>query len=203
MKKEHPFIIYLKLLQQQHLPRNFTYSIIIEHTYFKGGKRGMANKVVEAFIEIPTGSQNKYEFDKERGVFKLDRVLFSPMFYPAEYGYLENTLALDGDPLDILVLVTNPTFPGCVIDTRVIGYLNMVDGGEQDAKLIGVPVEDPRFNEIKSIDDLPEHKLKEIAHFFERYKDLEGKKTEIGTWEGPEAAAKLIDECIARYNESK
>jgi inorganic pyrophosphatase len=161
------------------------------------------NKVVEAFIEIPTGSQNKYEFDKERGIFKLDRVLYSPMFYPAEYGYLQNTLALDGDPLDILVITTNPTFPGCVIDTRVIGYLNMVDSGEEDAKLIGVPVEDPRFDEVRSIEDLPQHKLKEIAHFFERYKDLEGKRTEIGSWEGPEAAAKLIDECIARYNEQK
>ncbi|KDE46838.1 inorganic diphosphatase [Geobacillus sp. CAMR12739] len=161
------------------------------------------NKIVEAFIEIPTGSQNKYEFDKERGIFKLDRVLYSPMFYPAEYGYLQNTLALDGDPLDILVITTNPTFPGCVIDTRVIGYLNMVDSGEEDAKLIGVPVEDPRFDEVRSIEDLPQHKLKEIAHFFERYKDLQGKRTEIGTWEGPEAAAKLIDECIARYNEQK
>lgn len=163
----------------------------------------LENKVVEAFIEIPTGSQNKYEFDKEKGVFKLDRVLFSPMFYPAEYGYLENTLALDGDPLDILVLVTNPTFPGCVIDTRVIGFLNMIDSGEEDSKLIGVPVEDPRFEEIQALEDLPVHKLKEISHFFERYKDLQGKKTEIGAWEGSEAAAKLIEDCIERYNQSK
>lgn len=160
------------------------------------------NKVVEAFIEIPTGSQNKYEYDTERGIFKLDRVLFSPMFYPAEYGYLENTLALDGDPLDILVFVTNPTFPGCVIDTRVIGFLNMIDSGEEDAKLIGVPVEDPRFDEIQSLDDIPQHKLKEIVHFFERYKDLQGKKTEVGAWEGAEAAAALIDECIARFKQN-
>lgn len=161
------------------------------------------NKIVEAFIEIPTGSQNKYEYDSVNGVFKLDRVLFSPMFYPAEYGFLKDTLALDGDELDILVLVTNPTFPGCVIDTRVLGFLNMIDGGEEDSKLIGVPVEDPRFNGIETLDDLPEHKLKEIVHFFERYKDLQGTKTEIGSWEGPEAAAKLIDECIVRFQESK
>lgn len=161
----------------------------------------MENKVVDAFIEIPTGSQNKYEYDKEQGVFKLDRVLFSPMFYPAEYGYLENTLALDNDPLDILVLVTNPTFPGCVIESRVIGVLNMIDSGEEDAKLLAVPVEDPRFDHVKSLDDVSEHTLKEISHFFERYKDLQGKKTEIGSWEGPEKAAQLVDECKKRYEE--
>ncbi|UAC47113.1 inorganic diphosphatase [Bacillus aquiflavi] len=161
------------------------------------------NKIVEAFVEIPTGSQNKYEFDKERGIFKLDRVLFSPMFYPAEYGYLEHTLALDGDPLDILVLVTNPTFPGCIIHTRVIGFLNMIDSGEEDAKLIGVPVNDPRFDDIYTLEDVPKHKLKEISYFFEHYKDLQGKKTEVGDWEGPEAAANLIEECLVRYQQHK
>ncbi|WP_018922194.1 inorganic diphosphatase [Salsuginibacillus kocurii] len=157
------------------------------------------SKVVEALIEIPTGSQNKYEFDKDKGVFKLDRVLFSSMFYPAEYGYLEDTLALDDDPLDILVLVTNPTFPGCMIESRVIGYLNMIDDGEEDQKLIAVPVEDPRFEQITSLKDVPQHKLDEIAHFFKTYKDLENKKTEIGGWEDAEAAAQLVDECIERY----
>lgn len=161
------------------------------------------NRIVEAFIEIPTGSQNKYEFDKEKGVFKLDRVLFSPMFYPAEYGYIDHTLANDGDPLDILVLVTNPTFPGCVIDARVIGFLNMIDGGEEDSKLIAVPTEDPRFQDVTSLDDVPQHKLKEISHFFQTYKDLQGKKTEIGAWEGAEAASSLIDDCIARYKRAQ
>lgn len=160
------------------------------------------NKVVEAFIEIPTGSQNKYEFDPETGKFKLDRVLYSPMHYPTEYGYLENTLALDGDPLDILVYTTFPTFPGCVIETRVIGVLKMSDDKGQDEKLLGVPVNDPRFDHIKDLKDMPEHVLKEIAHFFQVYKDLENKKTVIEGWEGPEAAAKLIDECIARYKEA-
>ncbi|MDV2580856.1 inorganic diphosphatase [Alkalibacillus haloalkaliphilus] len=159
------------------------------------------NKITDVFVEIPTGSQNKYEFDKEKGVFKLDRVLFSAQFYPAEYGYIDETLALDNDPLDALVLTTNPTFPGCVIESKVLGFLNMIDDGEEDQKLIAVPVEDPRFNDVNSLDDLPQHKLDEISHFFQTYKDLQGKKTEIGEYEGVEAANKLIDECIARYQE--
>lgn len=161
------------------------------------------NKVVEAFIEIPAGSQNKYEYDQERGIFKLDRVLFSPMFYPAEYGFIDETLALDGDPLDILVITKNPTFPSCVIDARVLGFLNMEDGGEEDQKLIAVPTEDPRFAQYRSINDLPQHILDEIAHFFKTYKDLEKKETKIGSWEDAEAAAKLIDECFARYAEQQ
>ncbi|MCD5323033.1 MULTISPECIES: inorganic diphosphatase [Pontibacillus] len=161
------------------------------------------NKVIDVFIEIPTGSQNKYEFDKEKGVFKLDRVLFSSQFYPAEYGYIDDTLALDGDPLDALVLVTNPTFPGCVIESRILGFLNMIDDGEEDQKLIAVPTEDPRFKDIHTLDDLPQHKLTEISHFFQTYKDLQGKKTEIGEYEGVEAANKLIDDCLARYEENK
>lgn len=163
---------------------------------------GFENKIVDAFIEIPTGSQNKYEFDPETGKFKLDRVLYSPMHYPTEYGYLENTLALDGDPLDILVYTTFPTFPGCVIETRVIGVLKMSDDKGQDEKLLGVPINDPRFDHIKDLNDMPEHVLKEIAHFFQVYKDLENKETVIEGWEGPEEAAKLIDECIARYKEA-
>lgn len=159
------------------------------------------NKIVEAFIEIPTGSQNKYEYDKAKNVFILDRVLFSPMFYPAEYGYIANTLALDNDPLDILVIVSNPTFPGCLIEARVLGFLNMIDGEDEDSKLIAVPITDPRFKDIQSIDDLPQHKLEEIAHFFKTYKDLENKPVQVGTWEGPEAAAKLIDECIERFKQ--
>lgn len=160
-------------------------------------------RVVEALIEIPTGSQNKYEYDKEKGRFVLDRVLFSPMHYPAEYGYIDESLALDGDPLDILVLTTFPTFPGCLIHARVIGVLIMSDDKGEDEKLLGVPVEDPRWKGINSINDIPEHRLKEIAHFFQVYKDLENKKTIIKGWEGPEKAAQLIDECFARYKETK
>lgn len=156
-------------------------------------------KVVDAFIEIPAGSQNKYEYDKDKGAFKLDRVLYSPMHYPTEYGYLEDTLALDDDPLDILVLTTFPTFPGCVIETRVIGVLIMADDKGQDEKLLGVPVEDPRWDEVKSLDDVPPHTLKEISHFFEVYKDLENKETKIEGWEGVDKASRLVEECIKRY----
>jgi len=161
------------------------------------------SRIVDVFVEIPTGSQNKYEYDKEAGVFRLDRVLFSPMHYPTEYGYLENTLALDGDPLDALVLTTFPTFPGCVISTRIIGVLIMADDKGQDEKLLGVPVDDPRWKHVHSLKDISEHTLKEISHFFERYKDLENKVTKIEGWEGPEKASQLIDECLARYQEKK
>ncbi|SEN27046.1 inorganic diphosphatase [Lihuaxuella thermophila] len=159
--------------------------------------------IVDAFIEIPTGSQNKYEFDKEKGVFRLDRVLYSPMHYPTEYGYLEGTLAEDGDPLDILVLSTFPTFPGCVISSRVIGVLLMSDDKGQDEKLLAVPVDDPRFNEVKSLDDVAPHVLKEIEHFFQVYKDLENKKTTIEGWKNAEFAGKLYEECVKRYQENK
>lgn len=160
-------------------------------------------RIVEAFIEIPTGSQNKYEYDTEKGRFVLDRVLFSPMHYPAEYGYLDGTLALDGDPLDILVLTTFPTFPGCVIQTRVIGVLIMSDDKGEDEKLLGVPVEDPRWKGVNTLADIPDHRLKEIAHFFQVYKDLENKKTVIKGWEGPEKAVQLIEECFTRYEQNK
>ncbi|HET7629227.1 MAG TPA: inorganic diphosphatase [Bacillales bacterium] len=159
------------------------------------------NRVVDVLVEIPAGSQNKYEFDKEKGVFKLDRVLFSPMHYPTEYGYIENTLALDGDPLDVLVYTTFPTFPGCVIESRVIGMLNMSDEKGQDEKLLAVPTEDPRFNDVTSLEDMPKHVLDEIAHFFKVYKDLENKKTTIGDWEGSDRAAQVIDESFKRYEQ--
>ncbi|ARF69611.1 inorganic diphosphatase [Paenibacillus larvae subsp. pulvifaciens] len=161
----------------------------------------MSNLVVEAFIEIPTGSQNKYEFDKERNVFVLDRVLYSPMFYPAEYGYLENTLALDGDPLDILVLSSFPTFPGCVIESRVVGVLVMSDDKGQDEKLLAVPVNDPRWNHVQSLNDVPEHTRKEISHFFQVYKDLENKTTKIEGWKDADFAKQLYEDCLKRYKE--
>jgi inorganic pyrophosphatase len=160
----------------------------------------MANElIVNALIEIPTGSQNKYEFDKEAGRFALDRVLFSPMHYPTEYGYLDNTLAEDGDPLDVLVMATFPTFPGCAIESRVVGVLMMADDKGKDEKLLAVPTSDPRFKEVHSLDDVAPHVLKEIAHFFQVYKDLENKKVTIEGWEGVETAARLIEESKARY----
>ncbi|MCH5584305.1 inorganic diphosphatase [Shimazuella sp. AN120528] len=159
--------------------------------------------IVDAFIEIPTGSQNKYEYDKEKGVFRLDRVLFSPMHYPTEYGYLEGTLAEDGDPLDILVLTSFPTFPGCVISSRVIGVLVMSDDKGQDEKLLAVPTEDPRFANVKSLDDVAPHILDEISHFFQVYKDLEKKETHIEGWKDAAFASNLYQACLSRYEETK
>ncbi|MGG4395143.1 inorganic diphosphatase [Paenibacillus thiaminolyticus] len=163
----------------------------------------MSNLVVEAFIEIPAGSQNKYEYDKEKGRFILDRVLYSPMHYPTEYGYLNDTLAEDGDPLDILVLTTFPTFPGCVIESRVIGVLVMSDDKGRDEKLLAVPTKDPRWNEVKSLHDVPRHLLREISHFFQVYKDLENKKTTIEGWKDAEFAKNLYEQSIVRYKASK
>ncbi|QZA34064.1 inorganic diphosphatase [Hydrogenibacillus sp. N12] len=158
-------------------------------------------RIVDVLVEIPTGSANKYEYDKEKGRFVLDRVLYSPMFYPADYGFIEGTLAEDGDPLDALVLTTYPTFSGCIIPARVVGALLMRDDKGQDEKLIAVPAVDPRFAEIRTIDDLPAHKRKEIAHFFQVYKDLENKKTEIQGWIGPDEAERLLEAAVARYRE--
>lgn len=162
----------------------------------------MSNLVVDAWIEIPAGSQNKYEYDEKKGAYVLDRVLYSPMHYPTEYGYLKNTLALDGDPLDILVLSTFPTFPGCVIESRVIGVLIMSDDKGQDEKLLAVPTQDPRWKEVQSLEDIPQHILKEISHFFQVYKDLENKKTVIEGWKDAAFAQQLYEECVQRYNET-
>lgn len=158
--------------------------------------------IVDAFIEIPTGSQNKYEFDKEANAFRLDRVLYSPMHYPTEYGYLQGTLAKDGDPLDILVLTSFPTFPGCVIASRVIGVLVMADDKGQDEKILAVPVDDPRFKNVTSLQDVAPHVLKEIEHFFRVYKDLENKETIIEGWEDAPFANQLYTDCVNRYKEN-
>lgn len=155
--------------------------------------------IVDAFIEIPAGSQNKYEYDKKAGVFRLDRVLYSPMHYPTEYGYLEGTLAEDGDPLDILVLTTFPTFPGCVIRSRVIGVLLMADDKGEDEKLLAVPVDDPRWDQVQSLEDVAPHVLKEIEHFFQVYKDLENKQTTIKGWKDAQFAQQLYQDCVKRY----
>ncbi len=129
-------------------------------------------KVIEAIIEIPMGTQNKYEVDKKKNRIKLNRVLYSKMTYPAEYGFIENTLAEDGDPLDILVLATTSTFPGCIVDARVVGYLDMYDSGEHDEKIIAVVDADPRFEDINDINDIKDLQLREIKLFFRTYKEL-------------------------------
>ena len=157
-------------------------------------------KVTEAIIEIPMGTRNKYEIDKQRNRIKLDRVLYSQMTYPAEYGYIEHTLAEDNDPLDILVIASTKTFPGCIVDARVLGYLDMIDNDEKDQKVIAVMEHDPRFSHIQSLDDIQDHMKREIKHFFKTYKDLQqNKKVEVYDFYSKEDAVKLIDECLERY----
>lgn len=157
--------------------------------------------VYEAIIEIPMGTKNKYEVDKKRNRIKLDRVLYSSLSYPGEYGYIENTLSDDGDPLDVLVIASYPTFPGCIIDARVLGYLEVIDNGDQDEKVIAVVDKDPRFNEFNDIKDLPEHLLIEIKDFFENYKNLQNIKVETKEFYNKEEAIKLIEKDTIKTGE--
>ena len=161
----------------------------------------MRNDVVEAIIEIPFRSRNKYEVDHESGKIKLDRVLYSAMAYPAEYGFLENTLALDGDPLDILVIGTEPTYPGCIVPARVIGYLEAVDNGNEDYKLISVVDVDPRYDEVKELSDLSPFILEEIKNFFENYKTLQKIEVKVGQYHSKNDALNLIEVCKLRYKQ--
>lgn len=158
------------------------------------------DNIVNALIEIPLGSRNKYELNKETGRIHLDRVLYAAMIYPAEYGIIENTLAPDGDPLDILVICSDPTFPGCVVPARVLGYLTMVDNGKLDYKLISVIDCDPRYDDTHELSDLPDFVLKEIANFFANYKVLQDIPVEVGEYHGKDEAIQVIQECREAYN---
>src|SRR5512138_1490258 len=155
--------------------------------------------VVEVMIEIPKGSRNKYEYDKKRRVIKFDRMLFSAVHYPSDYGYIPDTLAQDGDPLDALVLVWEPTFPGCLIDTRPVGLFQMWDEKGPDEKILCVPLFDPLWNHITSLAEVPPHLLKEIEHFFKVYKELEEKKVGVEGWEDRDAAVRIIRQAHDRY----
>ena len=157
------------------------------------------NTVVEALIEIPLHSKNKYEIDPTTGKIKLDRVLYASRVYPTEYGSVENTLAPDGDPLDILVVCDNPSFPGCYVPARVLGYLEMTDGGKPDYKLISVVDCDPRYSNYRELNELPDFILREIRNFFENYKVLQGIDVTTGDYHDKEDAIKIIDECKERY----
>ena len=159
----------------------------------------MAEPTIEVMIEIPKGSRNKYEFDHERNVMRLDRRLFTATVYPADYGFIPDTLAEDGDPLDVLVLTAEPTFPGCYIKVRPLGVFWMTDEHGPDAKVISVIAGDPDYENVRQISDLPKHLLDEIEHFFNVYKDLEpGKSTHTAGFEGSGAARKVIDESVNR-----
>ena len=160
-----------------------------------------APELVNTILEIPKGSRNKYEYNKENGIIVLDRVLYSSMHYPGDYGLIPHTFYDDGDPLDVLVMTNEPTFPGCVIQARPIGIFRMLDRGVADDKVLAVPATDPLFSGYHDLKDVPPHFLDEVAHFFEVYKDLEGMRTKPVGWEDCEAAKKEILRSIKLFDD--
>lgn len=158
-------------------------------------------KAVYAVIKIPKGSRNKYRYDVDREIFVLERVLYSPFQYPADYGIIPQTMGDDGNPLDIMVMMHQPTFPGCIIECKPIGVMKMTDEGERDDKILGVPLTDPRFTDINDVQDVPPTFLKEIEHFFREYKKSGKKTTEVLGWKNAGKALKAIEYSIELYNE--
>ena len=160
-----------------------------------------APHIIHAVIEIPMGTRNKVEYDPDLGVFCVDRVLHSPVRYPGDYGFIPSTLSPDGDALDVLVLVTEPSFAGCVMTARPIGMLEMSDEAGGDEKVLAVPDTDPRFQEMCDLPDLPRHLLKEVEYFFEIYKELEGKETAVLGWYPVERAHQVIQDAARAFSE--
>jgi inorganic pyrophosphatase len=156
-------------------------------------------KVIYVVVEIPKKSRNKYEYDEKGGFVKLDRVLFSSLHYPGDYGFVPQTLHDDGDPLDVLVMTNEPTFSGCVIEARPLGVFHLIDRGQIDDKILAVPHTDPLFNSHCSLDDVPAHFLEEVTHFFNVYKDLESAEVEGKGWEGLDRAYKEIERAAQCY----
>ncbi|MGH9092062.1 MAG: inorganic diphosphatase [Acidimicrobiales bacterium] len=169
----------------------------------EAARRAMMGGVVDVIVEIPTGCRNKYEYDHERHLIRLDRRLATATAYPADYGFVPDTLAKDGDPLDALVLLEDPTFPGCLVHVRVLGVFWMRDEAGPDAKLLTVLARDPAWAEAHDLGDIPGHLLDEIEHFFSIYKDLEpGKSTTTGGFEGRRQALAELAACQERYREA-
>ncbi len=165
--------------------------------------------IIYVVVEVPRGSRNKYEYDTEHGVFYLNRVLGTAFHYECDYGFIPQTLCEDEGPLDAMVLTDRPTFPGCVIQARPVCLMHMIDTERVDDKILAVPVGDPRYNEVKEIKDLGRafmssaHIIKELTHFFNHYKDLEGKRTEVLEWKEAGEAKKRIVEAVQFYKQSK
>ncbi len=156
-------------------------------------------EVLHTIVEIPRGSRNKYELDKETGLLRFDRLLYSAVYYPSDYGFFPRTLAEDGDPLDVLLMVSEPTFPGCLVVVRPIGIFVMEDEKGLDEKVLTVPVRDPLQSQYGGLDDVAPHFLKEVQHFFSMYKDLEGIRTYVAGWDGRDRAIEVIEACMERY----
>ncbi|MEA2701453.1 MAG: inorganic pyrophosphatase [Candidatus Parcubacteria bacterium] len=158
---------------------------------------------MNVIVEIPRGSKNKYEIDKETGLIKLDRVNHTAQAYPFDYGFIPQTLWDDGDALDVVLLTTEPLALGILVNARPVGIMHMVDGGEADEKIIAVPAGDPRWKEVRDIKDVNAHTLKEISHFFATYKQLQDKVVEVGDFEGKAAAEAAFDRACQMYVEKK
>lgn len=157
---------------------------------------------VEVMVEIPKGSRNKFEFDEKAGKLRFNRMLYSSMHYPSDYGFIIDTLGGDGDSLDAMVLLWEPTFPGCFIQAKPVGVFKLFDQGKPDEKILCVPCEDPNWNYINDLSGVPPHLLKEIEHFFAVYKDLEMKTTRSEGWADRETAVRVILEAQERYRKS-
>jgi inorganic pyrophosphatase len=160
-------------------------------------------EVINAVIEIPYEGSNKYEYDKELHVFRLDRNLYSPVHYPGDYGFIPSTLAADGDPLDVLVLVDAPSFSGCVMEVRPIGMLEMLDQGLGDEKVLCVGKNNPRYKDVWNFSEIYPHMLREITHFFSIYKDLEGKRVEVKGWRDASFARTTVAEAQQNFIDNK
>jgi inorganic pyrophosphatase len=157
--------------------------------------------LINVIVEIPKGSKNKYEIDKENGLIKLDRAMKSAQDYPFDYGFVPQSLWDDGDALDVVLLTTYPLYPGILVEARPVAVMRMIDGGEGDDKIIAVPKNDPRWEEVKDLSDLNKHTIKEIQHFFETYKTIDGKKVEITGVDDRAAAYEAVKKGLAMYAE--
>lgn len=176
--------------------------ITVNHPWHGAHYGDKAPQTVNALIEIPQGSRSKYEVDKATGLLKLDRVIYSSFHYPINYGFIPQTLGQDGDPLDVLVLCSQPIQSLCLVEATVIGNMQMMDTGQVDDKIIAVAAKDPSVNHYSKMEDLPQHFLLELRNFFEQYKVLENKKVAIDNFQDKDTACKIIKDAIDFYTES-
>ncbi len=160
-----------------------------------------APDVIYAVVEVPKGSRNKYEYSKSAGVIKLDRVLYSPLHYPGDYGFIPQSFYGDGDPLDVLVMMEEPTFPGCVIEARPVAMLRLSDRGQEDDKILAVPATDPLYGELNDLNDLPNHFPKAVEHFFITYKHLQGAEVKSLGWVDAQGAKEAILNAMKMYHD--
>ncbi len=160
-----------------------------------------APEIINAVIEIPRGSHHKYEYDEAMDMIRLDRVIHSPVFYPTDYGFIPQTRSEDGDHLDVMVLITDPVFTGCIVSARVIGILDMEDEAGQDWKIVAVADSDPKLSHVQDIDNMDEHYKKEIVQFFEQYKQLENKWAKVKGWLDKKEAMRRIQEAHTRFQQ--